>query len=140
VNGGTSLSAIRMIGQVTPQTIHSTTSNSFAVVSSSVGLATRSGFLTVCSRLLRAGATVPIEYLLASPEQHVLLFADVFDGAAEVFQPMRRAHDVGGTTGAIIRALSPLLAHSGHAGRRQSRQLSWVKRAAALTAPRQLLT
>src|SRR6202034_2752470 len=94
VNGGTSLSAIRMIGQVTPQTTHSTTSRSFAVVSSA-GLATRSGFLTVCSRLLRSGAKIPIEDLLTCPEQDILLFAEMFDDTTEIFQPVRRAHDVG---------------------------------------------
>src|SRR4029077_8810436 len=77
VNGGTSLSAMRMIGQVTPQTQHSTTSITRAPVSSPRAASVRvSGFLTV-SRRPRSGAEEPVEDLLAGPEQDVLFLADV---------------------------------------------------------------
>src|SRR5580700_10574937 len=96
VNGGTSLSAMRMIGQVTPQTQHSTTSIRRAPVSASPDASgTGSGFLTAVSRGLRSGAEEPVEDLLAGPEQDVLLLADVLDHAAEIFQAMRCTHDVG---------------------------------------------
>src|ERR1700726_4159883 len=90
VNGGTSLSAIRMIGQVTPQTTHKTTSIRRAPVSPAEASCTRSGFLTEFSRCLRSGAEEPVEDLLAGPEQDVLFLADGLDGAAEIFDPVRR--------------------------------------------------
>src|SRR6202030_1879014 len=96
VNGGTSLSAMRMIGQVTPQTQHNTTSITRAPVSSPLAASVRvSGFLTAVSRRLRSGAEDPVEDLLASPEQDVLFFADVLDDLAEILYAVRRAHDVG---------------------------------------------
>src|SRR5580658_409743 len=96
VNGGTSLSAMRMIGQVAPQTQHSTTSIRRAPVSAPCAASVRvSGFLTEFSRCPRSGAEEPIENLLAGPEQDVLFLADVLDDLAEIFYAMRRAHDVG---------------------------------------------
>src|SRR5580693_9892371 len=98
VNGGTSLSAMRMIGQVMPQTQHNTTSIRRAPVSAPAPCAasvTGSGFLTAVSRCLWSGAEEPVEDLLAGPEQDVLFLADVLDHAAEILDPMRRAHDVG---------------------------------------------
>src|SRR5580698_3645973 len=96
VNGGTSLSAMRMIGQVTPQTQHNTTSIRRAPVSAPLAASvTGSGFLTAVSRCLRSGTEEPVENLLAGPEQDVLFLADVLDDLAEIFYAMRRAHDVG---------------------------------------------
>src|SRR5207237_6032092 len=38
---------------------------------------------------------VPVEDLLAGPEQDARVLADMGEGAADIFQAMRRAHDVG---------------------------------------------
>jgi hypothetical protein len=77
---------MRMIGQVTPQTQHNTTSITRAPVSSPLAASvTGSGFLTAVSRGLRSGAEEPVEDLLAGPEQDVLFLADVLDHAAEIF-------------------------------------------------------
>ena len=38
---------------------------------------------------------VPIRDLRAGPEQHVLLLPDLLEDLAEIFGPVRRAHDVG---------------------------------------------
>ena len=38
---------------------------------------------------------IPVEDLLASPEQNAGMLLDVGNGVAEIFQPMRRSHDVG---------------------------------------------
>src|SRR5215204_3705350 len=43
-------------------------------------------------RLLGA---IPVEDLLAGPEHHVALAPDARDGVAEVFETVRRTHDVG---------------------------------------------
>src|SRR5487761_1529245 len=37
----------------------------------------------------------PIEDFFAGPEQHVLVRADVSEGVAEIFEAVRRPHDVG---------------------------------------------
>src|SRR3954453_2083681 len=58
-----------------------------------------SGFIARSSRLSlrRFGPDrqIPVVDLRAGPEQHVRLLADVLEDLAEIFQPMRRPHDVG---------------------------------------------
>src|SRR5580698_2057572 len=93
LSGSISVSAILMIGQVVPQIRHNTTNITRAPVSA--GAFTGSGLLACDSRLLRSGAKVPVEDLLACPEQYVLSLADVLDRLAEIFHAVRRAHDVG---------------------------------------------
>src|SRR5215467_11235478 len=38
---------------------------------------------------------VPVEDLLAGPEQRVTMLADMGEDVAEIFEPVRRPHDVG---------------------------------------------
>src|SRR5215475_744206 len=51
--------------------------------------------LSFRSRRLGADLEIPVEDLLAGPEQHVALPADRLEDAAEIFGPVRCAHDVG---------------------------------------------
>ena len=53
---------------------------------------------------LRALRLVPIENILAGPEQHVTMGADMGEGGAEVSEPVRCAHDVGMHYQAMTRA------------------------------------
>src|SRR5262245_12250776 len=47
------------------------------------------------SRRWRTGLAIAPRDLRAGPEQHVLLLADLLEDRAEMFRPVRRAHDVG---------------------------------------------
>src|SRR5580704_13795633 len=95
LSGSISVSAILMTGQVVPQIRHSTASMTRAPVSEPAGALTDSGFLTCDSRLLRSGTQIPVEDLLACPEQHILSLANVLDRLAEILHAVRRTHDVG---------------------------------------------
>src|ERR1041384_2496374 len=57
------------------------------------------GFIARSSRLSlrRFGPDrqIPVVNLRAGPKQHVRLLADALEDFAEIFQPVRRAHDVG---------------------------------------------
>src|SRR5262245_28851428 len=54
----------------------------------------RLGGVLLAPLRLRAGAQIPVKDLLAGPEFDVGLSADHVEHAAEMFQPVRRPHDV----------------------------------------------
>src|SRR6185437_11963485 len=65
-------------------------------------------------RRLGADLEVPVENLRAVPEQNIFLLADLLEDLAEVFHPVRRAHDVGVNrkrhhAGAVLRVFIYLL-------------------------------